>query len=278
LKAAQTLRSGAVEEFQQQHAELCEAGQITPGSVADACMMLSAGQRMRVPANLLKPLRESVEQALKRIDAITNDDFVTAGNFFWDLNRTSLVYPAYRRHGSKFGEYFMLELEDSPRGLERALENDSFQNAILWLSTHRFFGDGYDFRLPTPVQKASTKHPKIAAAALNAQLALKQQWDANQWGQQFELVREAARTEADPYYRYWFGSLADRFEESLGFQQGPSGGLGGLFRQFANMMGDELDDDLTDEDAESLLEDMFGYDPNCNCPECTAARKAAGKS
>ncbi|MCH7689395.1 MAG: hypothetical protein IH899_22430, partial [Planctomycetes bacterium] len=89
LHAAWTLRCGKTNEFEQQRQQICIESGIVKDSLADACMMLGAAQRMRVSSADLKPLRAPVDAAVKNISKLPYDELLLAAGFFWDLQENA---------------------------------------------------------------------------------------------------------------------------------------------------------------------------------------------
>jgi hypothetical protein len=112
----------------------------------------------------------------------------------------------------------------------------------------------------------------FAAAELNAYLKLRVHWRHEEYSDLGPRLREAAQTESDPYYRYWFAALAEQFDEMIAAESKRSGFMGDFFGEmFGGGFGDDDDSDEVEDDA---LFDELGFDPECDCPKCTAARKA----
>ncbi len=266
LRAALLLRTGATSEFERMRDAICQSRGIPKDNLTDACMMLGAAQRMRVSPAELAPLRQPVEDAKKNPKRIDIDDLVAAGSFFWDLHRTSLLYPAYRNHGSKFARELTDRLRQRLEITSERLDNARFQSAVLWLSEHRFSSANYEVRYPKPLSTARALGvPKIVAARLNANLRTTYGWGMRELANETEFLREAAQIEGDPYYRFWFASLAEQALAEVAKTNSFSG-MGASFARAFEAMANHLDDEL-DGDSDN--------DPACHCPACTAARRAA---
>ena len=100
FRAALALRSGEPEAFEQQRQQICQDQGVNRDSLVDSCMMLGAAQHMRVAAADLRPLRVTIDAAMKKLDELPLDDLLAAGAFFWDLHRANLAYPAQRPYAS----------------------------------------------------------------------------------------------------------------------------------------------------------------------------------
>lgn len=262
LRAAWTLRSGRLEEFEKQREQICaEAGRVR-NSLADACMMLGAAQRMRVSATDLKPLRAALDEALKALNSLPLDDLLETSSFFWDLHRTQLIYPAYRMHSKAIGKELFGRLEKDVNLTLNRIGEERIHHAVLWGAEHRFWSSVYERTWPSfysnPVIQ---QHPMLIAAKLHASLKQTYLWGADKLKGLSTRLREASQLQRDPYYRYWFGELADQFDDAVELEANrfSSFGFGGGF-------------------SSSDDEDDLGFDTGCNCPDCQAARKAANNS
>jgi hypothetical protein len=274
LKAAWTCRSGQAEPFEQQRQQICQQSGLARDSLADACMMLGAAQRMQIPAAELKQFRGPVDQAVNNLGRLPLDELLSVSSFFWDLHRTQLLYPAYRMHGGKIGKELLARLSHAPQRVLDGMNDERIQAAVLWFSDHRFWGDGYELRLPPwYASPAIQRHPMFAAARVNAFLKLRYQWQAEEYRQLGPLLREAAQSQRDAYYRHWFGLLAQELDDVLATASSRFGGLNFDFfgDVFGSYDGDE-DDEFDDEDDGFDFD--LGFDPTCNCPDCQAARRA----
>jgi len=270
LEAAYVLRCGDAEEFERQRRRICEESGLKRDCVADACMMLGAAQRMRVPAADLKPLRAPVDEAVKNVERASLEDLLDASVFFWDLYRARLVYPAYRMHGGKFARELLDRLWDSDLVLQR-VDDPKIHAAVLWNSEHRFWGDSYVVRLPAFYSPRAVKdHPMFVAAKANALLNAGSGFQAGVFEKLGEPLREAAAAARDPYYRHWFHSLAEKADQALAAAKSRAFGvLGGMFGFGADQ--DDGDDDWDDVDEDEFGPEL-GFDPHCDCPGCRAAR------
>jgi len=271
LHAAVALRRGEKEEFDRLRSEM--TSHIDPaGSLKDACMMLGAAQRMRVPAADLKPLRAPVDEAVKQIERLDVDALTAAASFFWDLTRIDLLYPAYRMHGNKFGKELWFRLCDQPKLVSKHSDDADFQAALLWMSDSNLYTDRNKLRVPRTLSEVAHENKFVAASLLNAVLHMRSSWRWEQFSDQRDAVHQAAQTENDPYYRHWFGSMVEEFDKGLAESSSRNSGMGSFFNSFGSIFADgEFEDDDDD--------DEYGWspDPDCDCPDCTAARKRAKK-
>ncbi len=261
LKAAVTLRAGDTEALEAERKQICEDSGLVRDSLPDACMMLGAAQQMRVPAKDLKPLRAPVDEAVKKLSQVSDEELLRVSGFFWDLHRTQLLYPAYRMHGSKIANEIAALLWENPRYVLDHRDDSEIHTAVLLCSEHRCFQMNYELKFPSWFSNpAVSRHPMFAAAKLNAFLKLSHHWRPERFENEGQFLREAAKSERDAYYRYWFAALADELDEVLAKKS--AGPFGSGFNPFFEMF--EADDD----------EDELPFDPDCDCPDCRAARRA----
>ena len=272
LRAAHSLRIGDQASYLAQRQAIVEAGaiggkQASPddaprprGPLTDAVMMLAAAQRMRIPAPELKAIRDPVDQAVAKPGSLSRDDLLAAGAFFWDLHRVSLIYPAYRMHGSKLGR----ELFDQLRKL-RSLPTGDADSALLWMAQHRFWPANDSVQLPGCVRRATTTNVFSAAAVLqSATLAKYGGSELRKLQPELEFVRESAKTVPDRFYRYWLAHLADRAEEArerfFGSASMPNiEQFASMFERFAPTAGDPWDEDEDEEDEDEEEFGSFGW-------------------
>lgn len=278
LRAALSLRMENLEEYQRQRDAIGKElafPKMPFSALADDLMMLAAAQRMRVPAAALKPLRQPIDQAVSSLTMIPMSALIAAGAFFWSLHRTSMLYPAYRMHGSKFATELKDRFKAMPRLEPSVQEQAGFWDAVLWLSERRCFQEGYEIKVPRSLQRLDSE-PKLAAAIIHTILSARSSWRVRDHHKDIDRLRAAATDSQDPYYRYWFDRLVCRAEEELAkvpAQRTPLGGFFDLFNRFAQNDANSFDDDDWDDDDDT---DGLGFDPQCLCPECTAAREAVG--
>ena len=266
LRAAWTLRSGQVEAFENQRRQICEASGLSLDSLADACQMLGVAQWLRATADDLKRLRAPVDRAVKDLKAISIEELIAVGGFFWDLHRARLVYPAYRMHGAKFGKELLARWRATPRLLLERIQEEPIHKAVLWCSEYRFWSDSA-VTLPSFFSDpAIQRHPMLAAAKLNAFLKAHYHWGSEGYREQGRILREAAQSQRDAYYRHWFLALANDLDDVLAKESSPS------FRfPFGDLFGSDIGDDDDGEDFES---DASDFDQDCDCAECQAARRS----
>lgn len=271
LRAALALRAQDEAEYQRRRREAEEA---CAGPVTAEAMMFAAAQRMRVPAKELRPLREAINQSAKRARSIALSDLLGLGAFFWDLSRTNLMYGGYRNHGSKLGRELMDRL--SVRNLDLAVEK--FEAAALWAGEYRFWCDPYRLSIPHLILREEARNPKLAASILRGTLRLRwPEYALPASKKSIEVLRAAAQTEKDFFYRHLFRSVVEEAEEKL---HAPRRGwsFGDSPWDFAALFGDDEDDDDEDgfeDDFEEDLDDPFDFDPQCDCPRCRANRARA---
>lgn len=272
LRAAWALRCGALAKCKQLQGEICEDSSRSMVSLPNACLMLGAAQRMRVPSADLKPLRAPVDAAVKDLANIPYDELLAAGACFWDLQRTGLLYPAYRMHGGKFVGELLARWDRQPSLVADHVDNASVQSAVFWCSEHKFAIQGYEYKPPGWFQAANlNEHPMFAAANLNCYLKFRYGWRGDQMAPVAEFVRKSAASQNDAYYRHWFTSLADDFDEMQSRLSSRRFGFPDeIFQAFANMSKFGKDfGDLNFSNEEDL-----DFDPDCDCESCRAAKAA----
>ena len=257
--AAWLLRSGDQTGFQKQRETIYDSG-VDRGSLADACMMLGAAQTMKVPAADLKPLRQPVDLAVKNVKQLSTEKLLDAGSFFWEMYQANVFYPAFRMHGSKFGREVLKRFKGQPRLLEKHIDQPPFQHSVFWFSEHRFWGDGYESKIPRSFKKLAGSNDCIAAAYLNGQLKTHFGTSDRQFLESVEFLKQAIRRQSNPFYRFWFAELASLAEEKQaearrnGFRA--FGSLGGMFGRA----------------LERFAEDDLYEDGGCDCEKCQARR------
>lgn len=272
LYAAITFRQGDTDGFAESRADIRKQN---PGRTdfVDAVMMLAAGQRMKLPAESLKTLRQPVDQAVLRLSSLTTEELIDVGAFFWDLHRVSLLYPAYRMHGSKFA----LELDRHLDALKAPPQNPHFTAALYWTSTHATFIELGKISYPDWFATALNCNVAYGAAVLNAVKGRDFKWALERMVHQpLGVVRDGAMQASDSFYRFWFANLVKEVEDELQEVRSRSRGLGAFANMFNN--DDESDDDEDWDDEDDDEDDEDEEEELCYCPECTAerARAAAG--
>lgn len=264
LRAALALREGRLDAFETQRTGISIDSGRTRDSLADACMMLGAAQMMRIAPAELKPLRASLDLALKAIDSLPLEDLLEAGSFFCDLNRVQLVYPAYRMHGKIIGKALFAHLKRDDKPVIEGIDDERIQKAVLWGSECRFWSSNYATSLPDFFSNPEIeRHPVFVAAKLNAVLKEKYLWNVGKVRGLGKILREAALSQRGTYYRHWFVELANQLDDRLSeadatFSRLPFGRMPGF-----------VDDDSDDDDSGP------SFDPECECAKCQAARRAS---
>jgi hypothetical protein len=275
LRAALLLRQDKVDEYQSLRQEIRQQQSSTGktrSACADAVMILAAAQHMRVPADTLKPLRAAVDLAVKGVKSLTTKDLIETASFFWDLHRTSLLYPAYRMHGGKFSaELFDRIKAGQPMRAERPADHGSFRDALFWLTLRRSFNDAYVVDMP-PSLPLRIDRTTYAAIMIQSRLLTRafMHGKLQSYVSEIKLLREAGNAEQDPYYRFWFNSLAEQAETALAKSKSND-------RQFAgfNFFGASTGGDNTqvdDADPEVDDDEDSTFDPDCDCEHCKAER------
>ncbi len=259
LRASWHLRRGEMDRFEQLRDQICESTGRGRDSLPVACMMLGAAQRMRVSASELKLFRAPVEAALKQIGEIPLDELLDVCAFFWDLDRTKLLYPAYRMHGSKFVKEVCSRFEKGPGLVSNHLDDRRVQAAVLLASNWRFWSQQYTVSLPSWYSlPAVREHTMFIAAHANSIVCNQLNFRIDGFDEIAKKMHAAAVNERDVYYRHWFEGLAIELEKIVAKRKPRvSASFGGQFSNFGRSF-DPIDDD----------------DDECDCPECRAERDA----
>jgi hypothetical protein len=183
------------------------------------------------------------------------------------MHRTQLFYPAYRMHGSKFGKELWTRFNKNSDRVVKGIGDIQIQSALLWLSESAFFGGAGQSMLPKWLTRAdASKHPMLAAAQVNVLVNARWIFDRPELRELIATLRTAAPSQRDAYYRYWFNHLANALDERLERERSRFDPMGFMSRF--------LDDDSDEDDEYGEDDDDMNFDPNCNCPSCSAARRA----
>jgi len=270
LQAAFQLRTGNTEAFEQQRTQICEQQKVVRDCPRDACMILAAAQGMNVAAADLKPLRAVVDAAVGKAKSISIENLLELGEFFWDLHRIQIIYPAYRMHGSKFGRELISRVDKGGTKVRDWLKLPAFKHAMLWASEHRCWPNNYDPKFPKCLEKDSGTESMIAAARINNILQYSRLKGIKGAAKSLELLRNVSTTERDLFYRYWFTSLVERADRGIEDLTKQGYGFGGSFGQIARSFGMASDDEDFDGDDDGDEDDEV-----CNCERCVAERAKA---
>jgi len=223
LEAAFTLRSGKKELFETQRQQICEQLGRDRDSLADACMMLAAAQKMRATPTELKTLRAAADLALKKVKSAALDQILEVAGFFWDLHRIQMTYPGYRSHSKTIGDELFGRLKKSPKLVVDRIDDELLQKSVLWGSEHRFWSSYSGSRFPAFFEKqAVQKHPLFVAAKANA--IIKDPYMTYYERNPSELVRilrDAASSQRDAYNQHWLTHMSNQLEDVVNDQSFP---------------------------------------------------------
>ncbi len=253
LRAAVKLRGGDTTAFD----TIPESERAS--KIADACMRLAAAQKMSVPAADLKPLRGLVDECVNNLEKAAFKDLLLAVNFFWDLQRIKIKYPAYRQHGSKIQDRF-LELLDE-RSFEQFRGTLELTGSLLKLANDGYFTEYSSVKLPNFLDEEE-REVQILAVTVAAANKIKYFRNVEQLLSISKALRFGFESVSDLYYRYYFESLLDsldqRLEEQAGqaeamarfFERIPAGAMEAAAKMFEECSedGDWDDDDDWDDD------------------------------
>ncbi len=263
LRAGLALRSGDRARFSQLTMAAREE-QKCSDFVFDV-MTFAALQQLNIPSSELKPFRAGVEGQLEKASKIGLADLFSLGSFFWDLVRTGLKHKGYRLQASKLGRAFADQIKSYDNKSLSATQIDAFS----WGAHHQFWPLGNDY-LPTPsIKRLALQEPRLAAAVLEWLVESDRFPDYLMIDYQpmVTLVKEAARNEKDPFYRYQFDHIADVASEIIAEAKAEDADR----KSFGSSRYDEYDDDEYDDDDDDEGDDE-GDDAICDCPNCRAKR------
>ena len=248
FRAASALRQGNESEYQALRDSIYQTSSITRDSVADACMMLGAAQKMKVPAADLKPLRVPVDAAVKNKKSLAFEDLTAAGSFFWDILKTNIAYPALRMHGGKFGKELLERVKKQEALIENNIQNPQFRDCLFWFSDNSFWGGSYQSYTPAPILELKSSNPDLAAVHLNA--TIRQRWIGRDAAlvETANYLKQAARSEPNTFNRFWFAEIAEKAIERDHELNKDSQ----FSNMFANVFGGFEADDETDTDDGDL--------------------------
>jgi hypothetical protein len=165
-------------------------------------------------------------------------------------------------HGKTVGKALFARLAKQPKRVLDDINDERVQGAILWGSEYRFWSNDYETKLGAFFSKpALQRNPIFAAARLNAYFKERHPWGVEKYRDMGPLLREAAQSERNAYYRHWYIELADELDDMLARNSSRFSGF-----PFGDLFGNNGDDE--DED------NNLGLDPSCDCPDCQAARRA----
>jgi len=243
FSAALMLRCGDLEAYEECRKSICAASGTARDSLADACMMLGAAQKMKVSAAELKPLRAPVDNAVSDLTRLETTDLIAACRFFWDMHRARIFYPAFRMHGGKIGKELLHRIGIDATLVTDNLDNMDFLESVLWMSEKRFWQNRYEISIVSSLYNLLGEHVFITAAIVNTMVQIPYLRDTPNYRDAVVLLKKSIRTESRPYYRQWLSSLVDDFEARL------------------------------NESERYALDQYRGIDTDdCQCPECTARR------
>lgn len=260
LQAAAALRRGDREGYQRQRDEIGQKLNADKDTLADACLMLAAGQRMSLPSADLKPIREAVDKQITRIQQLSLAELIAAGSFFWDLQRTKLLYPAYRKHGSKLAREFQNRIfkpKSNDAKFAKLVTNEETQAALLWCSEHAFFNEAKEFKhifWDDCIERPDSS--RAVLAIVNGMIKQRKLVGYPEYDELSEALRKAVQTERDPFYRYFMNEVVDKFDERRA-KSPLLDPFDDIFTVFGSMM-DEYDDEFDD--------------VMCDCDDCRRAR------
>lgn len=251
--AAWMLRCGEHAAYKKQREAICADSGVSMNSLTDACMMLGAAQKMKVVAADLKALRIPVDQAVAECGRLSDADLIAVGCFFWSIHKARILYPAYRRHGSKFGRELLERMNANPELVTDNSEDAEFQECVFWMAEHRFWGDRYEVNIPVSLYFLIGENSAITAAHFHGMAQNHRVTLNNKQRDAIAFLKQAVRTAPDAFYRHWYAELIDTIEARQRETE--------KFLDFSNRFSEMIEDYDIDLDAE-----------DCLCPDCVAQR------
>ena len=258
LRAGLAMRGGDQAKFEQ--LTLAARKEQKSSDFVGEVMTFAALQQLNIPGTELKPFRNGIERHVENASKIKLPDLFGVGSFFWDLVRTGLKHKGYRMQASKFGRAFADQIKTHNNSKLTATQIDAFS----WGSHHRFWPLGNDY-LPSPsIKKLAMNEPRMAAVVLDWLLETDSFPDYRMIDYQplITLVKEAARTEKDAFYRYQFDTAADEANHVIAEAKAEDEQRKSYRSQYDD--DDEFDDDEFDDEDDD--------DDACDCPDCRAKR------
>ena len=264
LRAGLALRSGDQAKFEQL-TSAARKEQKTSDFVGDV-MAFAALQQMNIPGTDLKPFRNGIERYVENASKIKLPDLFRVGSFFWDLVRTGLKHKGYRMQASKLGRAFADQIKSHDNNNLNATQIDAFS----WGSHHRFWPLGNDY-LPSPsIKNLAMKEPRMAAVVLDWLIETDSfpAYRMIDYQPLITLVKEAARSEKDAFYRYQFDTAADDANHIIAEAKAEEERR----KSYRSKYEDEFDDDDDDDDEDDEDDDEEWFDNGCNCRDCRVRR------
>ncbi len=259
LQGALALRLGDKEKFERLTTQARQDQKCS--EVVGDIMTFAALQQMNIPSLELKPYRTLIEQYLKKANTLELNDLFTLGSFFWDLARTGMKHKGYRIQASKLGKAFSAKAKFFKGDKLNPTEIDAFS----WAAHHRLWPANSTDEPPNYLMKLASKEPRLALAAIQWIITGRySSWRIRDHKPLIQIVKEAARLEKDPFYRYQFDKVTVEAEEIIAKDKASRE----MYSSFgsSSIESDEDEDDDEDDDEYDSLED------ECDCESCRAKR------
>lgn len=241
LRAALELRAGDQERYESLLAEARSS--VEPSELLVDVMTFAALQFVNLPSPDLKPLRTRIDEHAKRAADIPTRELIWLAAFYWDLTRVGLRHKSYRLQTKAFGTAIQRRLSNKTiSAVDLAKEFACWPEAFSWLAAHRYWDShSYEFTREW-ISKDVLQHPRIIAAFFATALEVRFLGPRLiRYEPQLEILEQAARTEADPFYRYRFETIARRSREVLRRFKDPNRGRSPF------EVGEEEDEEDNDE-------------------------------
>jgi len=260
LQAAVELRSGDKQAFESMDNAARKSAGVS--QVVGDTMSFAAIQQMNVTAADIKPYRDKLTEYLDAADELPLDDLISIGAFFWDLTRVGIEHKGFRLQAAKFGK----TISERMKKREKVVRDATLVDAVCFVASRGFWQtSNTKIILPWAEEFAKTEL-RVLAAFMNWLIKSSYAgYELRNRKSNIESFEEAARTEKDTFYRYYFESVAKAANEVLlefNQQMFPWG------RPATRSAAPRLE---SDQDYEE------DFDDECNCADCRAERAREAK-
>ena len=254
LQAAIALRGGDQQTFDQLSQAARNACGATP--LVGDLMTFAALQSVNYPGPALKKFREPVDAKSNQAKSIETSELCSIASFCWDLARTGLTNKGYAIHASRFGKALCERIQKD----SNSQKHPAFEDVCRFITHHSLWKQSYDMRLPAWLENTVMENHKVFAAV--AIWFLDEEYSGRWFAErepQIEALKEYARTEADPFYRYQFEEVFKDASAKVAEFKSLKSSKSSKSNFFSPLNGRDDDDDDDDDD-------------DCQCPNCTARR------
>jgi hypothetical protein len=269
LQGALALRIGDKEKFERLTTQARQDQKCS--EVVGDIMTFAALQQMNIPSLELKPYRTLIEQYLQKANALELNDLFALGSFFWDLARTGMKHKGYRMQASKLGKAFSAKAKFFKSEKLNPIEIDAFS----WAAHHHLWLANSTDEPPNYLLNLALKEPRLALAAIHWIITGNySRWRIRDHQPLIQIVKEAARLEKDPFYRYLYDKVTAEAEAIIAKDKAEREMYSAFGSSSIESDEDEDDDEYEDEDDDEYdsLED------ECDCDSCRAKRARRAKT